>query len=95
MSLACSLTYFSLPLTCSIIIVVTWICIINVWICKGMISKHVPPLNGLTNLIVATCYTINGVDGALLLVLISTYTKLRGLYLKSRKIIQYACSSSW
>ncbi len=51
-----------------------------------MISKHVPPLSGLTNLVVATCCTIDGVASALLLVLISIDTKLRGLYLESRKI---------
>jgi hypothetical protein len=50
-----------------------------------MISKHVPPLSGLTSLIIS--YTTNGTVGTLLLVPISTDTKLEGSYLKSRKAI--------
>jgi hypothetical protein len=49
-----------------------------------MISKHVPPLSGLIGLI--TSYRTVGVARVLLLVLVSTYTKLRGLYLKSRRV---------
>jgi len=51
-----------------------------------MISKHVPPLSGLTGLI--TSCTTYGVVRTLLLVPISTYTKFKGSYLKSRKAIQ-------
>jgi hypothetical protein len=54
-----------------------------------MISKHVPPLSGLTNLVMATSCTTYGVVGALLLVPISIDMKLWGSYLKSRKMIQY------
>jgi hypothetical protein len=50
-----------------------------------MISKHVPPLSGLSGLIIG--YTTNGIVGTLLLVPISTYTKLEGSYLKSRKVV--------
>jgi hypothetical protein len=53
-----------------------------------MISKHLPPFNGLTGLVMATCCTIDDVVGILLLVPISTDTKLRGSYLKSRKVVQ-------
>jgi hypothetical protein len=60
-----------------------------------MISKHVPPLGGLTNLVVATCCTTNGVVGVQLLVLISTYMKLGGSYLKSWKVVRYAYNSNW
>jgi hypothetical protein len=60
-----------------------------------MISKLVPPLNGLIGLVMATRCTIDGVVGVLLLVPISTHTKLGGSYLKSRKAIQYICSFSW
>jgi hypothetical protein len=60
-----------------------------------MISKFVPPLNGLIDLVMAIGYTTNGVDGTLLLVPISTNTKLGGSYLKLRKVVQYACNSSW
>jgi hypothetical protein len=52
-----------------------------------MISKHVPPLSGLTSLITTTCCTTVGVVSVVLLVLISTYMKLGGLYLKSRKAV--------
>ncbi len=63
---------------------------------KSMISKLVPPLNGLVNLVVILGCTTNGdVFVTLILVLISTDTKLNGSYLKSRKAIQYACSSNW
>ncbi len=41
-----------------------------------MILKLVPPLNGLTNLVAIIGCTIVGVDSVLLLVPISTYTKL-------------------
>jgi hypothetical protein len=41
-----------------------------------MISKHVPPLSGLTSLVVAIGCTIDGVTSVVLLVSISTYTKL-------------------
>jgi hypothetical protein len=50
-----------------------------------MIFKHVPPLNGLIGLV--TGCTIDGIARTLLLVPISTNTKLNGLYLKLRKII--------
>jgi len=60
---------------------------VKVWTCKDMISKHVPPLSGLTSLITTTCCTTVGVASVVLLVLISTYMKLGGLYLKSRKAI--------
>jgi hypothetical protein len=40
----------------------------------------------------ATGYTTNGVIGTLLLVLISIHIKLTSLYLKSRKVVQYACN---
>jgi hypothetical protein len=52
-----------------------------------MISKLVPPLNGLTSLVIATCSTIDGVVGTLLLVPISTNMKLEGLYLKLGKTV--------
>ncbi len=45
-----------------------------------MISKLVPPFSGLTGLV--TSCTINGVAIILLLVPISTNTKLGGSYLK-------------
>jgi hypothetical protein len=41
-----------------------------------MIFKHVPLLSGLTNLIATKSYTTIGVANVLLLLLISTYTKL-------------------
>jgi hypothetical protein len=50
-----------------------------------MISKLVPPLNGLTSLVVG--YTTDGVTRILLLVPISINTKLGGSYLKSRKVV--------
>jgi hypothetical protein len=50
-----------------------------------MISKPIPTINGLIGLI--TSYTTDGVAGTLLLVPISTYTKLGNLYLKSKKIV--------
>jgi hypothetical protein len=59
-----------------------------------MISKNVPPLNRLISLVVATDHTMDGVVGALLLVPISTYTKIGGSYFKSWKAIRYTCSSS-
>ncbi len=52
-----------------------------------MISKLVPPLNGLTSLVAVAGYTIDGVTRILLLVPISIDTKLGGSYLKSRKVI--------
>jgi hypothetical protein len=51
-----------------------------------MISKHVPPLSGLTSLVIGC--TIDGVIGTLLLILISIDTKLKGSYLKWRKVVQ-------
>jgi hypothetical protein len=59
-----------------------------------MIFKLVPLLNGLIDLITIDCILV-GVVGVILLILISTYMKLEGLYLKSRKAIRYVCSSSW
>jgi hypothetical protein len=50
-----------------------------------MILKHVPPFNGLIDLI--TGCTTYGIVGTLLLVPISTNIKLEGSYLKSRKIV--------
>ncbi len=41
-----------------------------------MISKPIPPLNGLNGLVMAIGCTTDGVAGILLLVPISTYTKL-------------------
>ncbi len=60
-----------------------------------MISKPIPPLNGLNGLVMAIGCTTDGVAGILLLVPISTYTKLWGSYLKSRKVVWYTCSSNW
>jgi len=62
-----------------------------------MISKLVPPLNGLTGLV--TSCTTNGVTGTLLLVLISMDTKLKGLQWNQGKqygrlVIQVDNSSS-
>jgi hypothetical protein len=54
-----------------------------------MIFKLGQPLSGLTSLVMATCCTIDGVIGTLLLVLISTYTKLGGSYLKLGKSVWY------
>jgi hypothetical protein len=50
-----------------------------------MISKLVTPLSGLIGLIRGS--TVDGVAGTLLLVPISTNTKLNGLYLKLGKIV--------
>jgi hypothetical protein len=50
-----------------------------------MISKLVPPLSGLIGLVIGC--TIDGVVGILLFVIISTYTKLGGSYLKLGKTI--------
>jgi hypothetical protein len=50
-----------------------------------MISKSVPPFSGLTSLV--TCWTTNGVAKILLLVPISTNTKLGGSYLKLGKAV--------
>jgi uncharacterized membrane protein len=52
-----------------------------------MISKLVPPLNGLIGLVMATCCTTYGVVRTLLLVPISINTKLGGSYLKLGKAI--------
>ncbi len=82
-----SLSKLSLPSTCSLTTMATRTSIVKVWTCKGMIFKHVPPFSGLTDLLITIGYTTNGVAGTLLLVLISTYTKLGGSYLKSRKAI--------
>ncbi len=79
------LSDLSLPSTSWLTIVVTKIGIIKVWTCKGMISKLVPPLKGLIGLV--TSCTIDGVAEILLLVSISTYTKLGGSYLKLGKAI--------
>jgi hypothetical protein len=45
--------------------------------------------------VILGCTTNGDVFVTLILVLISTDTKLNGSYLKSRKAIQYACSSNW
>ncbi len=82
-SSTCSLLNLSLPSTGWLTTMVTGTCIIKVWIGKGMIFKHVPPLSGLTGLI--TGCTIDGVSRILLLIPITIDTKLKGLYLKSRK----------
>ncbi len=50
------------------------------------ISKPVPPLSGLTGLIIGC--TIDAVTKTLLLVPISTNTKLEGLYLKLGKDVR-------
>jgi hypothetical protein len=47
-----------------------------------MISKLIPPLNGLIGLVMAIGYTINGVVGALPLVPISTNMKLKVFEIK-------------
>jgi hypothetical protein len=52
-----------------------------------MISKHVPPLSGLIGLVMAIGCTANAIVGTLLLVPISTNTKLSGLFLKLGKVI--------
>jgi hypothetical protein len=50
-----------------------------------MISKPIPPFNGLTSLI--TSCTTNGIVEILLPVLISTNMKLGVLYLKLGKVV--------
>jgi hypothetical protein len=50
-----------------------------------MTSKLIPPLSGLTGLVIGC--TINAIARTLLLVQISTYTKLGGLYLKLGKAV--------
>jgi uncharacterized membrane protein len=63
---------------------------------KGMISKLVPLLNGLVNLVIIIDCTTNGdFFTTMLLILISMNTKFNGLYLKSKKAIRYAYSSNW
>jgi hypothetical protein len=47
-----------------------------------MILKKFPPLNGLIGLVMPIGCTIDDIVGILLLVPISTYTKLGGSYLK-------------
>ncbi len=68
--------------------------IVKVITCKGMISKHVPPLMGLIGLVITTCCSlglgpkVNDVAlVVLVLVLISIDTKEGGSYLKSRKAV--------
>jgi hypothetical protein len=87
-----SLVGLSLPLISSLTTVATWTCMVKVWRCMGMIFEHVPPLSGLTSLVMTTSCNTNGVGRALLLVPIFTDTKLRGLYLKIRKSVQYVCA---
>ncbi len=84
-SSSCFLSDFSLPSTGWLTTIVTKTSIIKVWTSKGMISKLVPPLSGLIGLKIGC--TIDGVIGILLLVPISTYTKLRGSYLKLGKVV--------
>ncbi len=72
------------PSTGWLTIVVIETSIIKIWTCKGMISKLVPPLSGLTSLITSNTY---GVDRTLLLVPIFINTKLGGSYLKLGKAI--------
>ncbi len=50
------------------------------WIGKGTILKLVPPLSGLTHLVMATSCTAYGIAKTLFLVPISTYTKLGGVH---------------
>jgi len=50
-----------------------------------MIFKHVPPLNGLTSLVMAIGCTIDGVTKTFLLVPISTYMKLGGFVFEIRR----------
>jgi hypothetical protein len=52
-----------------------------------MICKLVPPLSGLIGLVMATGYTKDGIVVTLLLIPISTNTKLGGSYLKSGKAV--------
>jgi hypothetical protein len=93
--LAYSLVDRPLPFTSSLVIVATKTRMEKIRTSKGVIYKHVPPLSGLIGLEMATCCTIDGIVGTLLLILISTYIKLRGSYLKSGKTVQYVWSSSW
>ncbi len=72
----CSLSNLSLLSIVWLTTMVIETSIVKIWIGKGMILKLVPPLSGLTNLV--TSCTTNGVVGTLLLVPISTYTKLGG-----------------
>ncbi len=95
MGSTCSLIDLLLLSIGLIVLVITWTCIVKMWIGKGMISKHVPPLSGLIGLVVATCCTTNGVASALVLVPISINTKLGGLNLKLREVVRCTCSSSW
>ncbi len=64
---------------------VTKTSMVKVWIGKGMISKHVPPLSGLIGLLIG--YGIDGITGSLLMVPISINTKFGVSYLKSRKAV--------
>jgi hypothetical protein len=50
-----------------------------------MILKLVPPLSGLTHLVMATGCTAYGIARIVFLVPISTYTKLGGFILEIRK----------
>ncbi len=84
-SSSCFLSDLSLLSTSWLSTAVIGIGIVKVWIGKNMISKLVPPLGGLTNLV--TSYTIDGVVGTRLLVPISTNTKLDGSYLKLGKTV--------
>ncbi len=61
----CYLSNLSLPFIGSLVTVITWICIIKVWTCKGMIYKHVPPFSKLTGLVMATSCITNGIVGIL------------------------------
>jgi hypothetical protein len=60
-----------------------------------MISKPIPPLSGLTSLVMAISCTRDGVVVTLLLIPISTNMKLKGSYLKSGRTVWYVCNSSW
>ncbi len=63
----------------------TWTSMEKVWTSKGMISKCIPPLSGLIGLVMTIGCMTNGDVGTLLLVPISTNTKLGGSYLKLGK----------
>ncbi len=52
-----------------------------------MIFKLVPLPSGLTRLVTTIDCILVGVASVLLLIIISTNMKLKGLYLKSRKVI--------
>jgi hypothetical protein len=54
---------------------------------KGMISKLIPPFNGLIGLVMAIGCTIDGFARTLQLAPISINTKLGSLYLKSGKVV--------